>query len=320
MTVRLRQSVTEHSGRAQGVRWTCALVNNMPDGAFDATERQFLSLLDSGSGDSILEVSRFTMSGVPRGERTASRIHDEYSPILDVYLNPPDLLIVTGSNPIEPDIHDELYWDDLAELLTWSRVNVQTTVLSCLSAHAALVVFNAIERIRLPSKCAGVFEQGVNVGHPLARGITPTIFLPHSRQNTASRDSLREAGYDILIESESVGWGVACREEEGRQLILVQGHPEYDPSSLLREYQRDAARFVHHERDELPILPFHCASLDDWGILEQTHHAIINGERDPALIDFYPFDDVGHRAPWPWREMALRFYANVLEEMKKQCA
>jgi homoserine O-succinyltransferase len=317
VTVRLRQSATEHSGRDQDVRWSCALVNNMPDGAFDATERQFLALLDSGSGDSVLEVSRFTLSGVPRGERTASRIDSQYFPVLDVYLNPPDLLIVTGSNPVETDIHDELYWDDLAELLTWSRVNVQTTVLSCLSAHAALVVFDAIERIRLPSKCAGVFEQGVNVRHPLAKGIAPTISLPHSRQNTASRDSLRGAGYDILIESESVGWGVACRKEEGRQLILVQGHPEYDPSSLLREYHRDASRYVHHERDDLPILPFHCSSLDDWEVLEQTHHAIINGERDPALIDFFPFDEVGRRAPWTWREEALQLYANVLEETKQ---
>jgi homoserine O-succinyltransferase/O-acetyltransferase len=311
--VRLRPSGPEHAGRADDVRWTCALVNNMPDGAFDATERQFLDLLDSGSGDSILEVSRFTVTGVPRGERTASRIHDEYSPILDVYLDPPDLLLVTGSNPIEIDIHDEPYWDDLAELLTWARVNVPTTVLSCLSAHAALVVFDDIERVRLPSKCAGVFEQGVNVGHPLAKGIAPTILLPHSRQNTVPRHSLREAGYDILIESESVGWGVAWREEEGRQLILVQGHPEYDPSSLLREYHRDAARYVHREREELPVLPFQCSSLDDWVILEQTHLAIINGARDPGLIDTYPFDEVGDRAPWPWRDMALRFYANVLE-------
>ena len=60
-------------------RWTCAFVNNMPDGAFDATERQFLDLLDDGSGTDVIEVRRYTMDGVPRGERTAARIAEEYS-------------------------------------------------------------------------------------------------------------------------------------------------------------------------------------------------------------------------------------------------
>lgn len=50
-------------------RWTCALVNNMPDGAFDATERQYLDLLGAGSGDDVLEVRRYTVEGVPEGRR-----------------------------------------------------------------------------------------------------------------------------------------------------------------------------------------------------------------------------------------------------------
>ena len=60
--------------RTGPARWTCAFVNNMPDGAFDATERQFLDLLDAGSGAEAVEVRRYTMAGVPRGERTAARI------------------------------------------------------------------------------------------------------------------------------------------------------------------------------------------------------------------------------------------------------
>lgn len=319
MTVR-RRGAAHKSAPANGVRRTCALVNNMPDGAFDATERQFLGLLDSGSGDVALEVSCYTLSGVPRGERTASRIHEEYSALSDLYLSPPDLLIVTGSNPIEFDIHDEPYWGDLTELLEWSNSAVQTTVLSCLSAHAALLLFDEIERIRLPSKCAGVFAQEVTVDHPLARGIEPTILLPHSRQNSASREALQDAGYDVVVQSDSVGWGVACRSEEGQQLILFQGHPEYDASSLLREYRRDVGRYVRHEKDELPVLPLRCAAPEDWTDLEKMHDAIINGQRDPALVDSYPFDEVGDRAPWTWRGAARRIYENVLKEVIEQRA
>jgi homoserine O-succinyltransferase len=288
------------------------LVNNMPDGAFDATERQFLGLLEEGSGTDVIEVRRHTMLGVPRGEQTAARIAEEYAPFTDAYLDPPDLLIVTGSNPIESRIEDELYWNDLIELLTWARGNVGSTLLSCLSAHAALSVFDGIARVRLATKCTGVFTQHVVDDQPLTQGIESEILLPHSRWNSAPRDDLEGAGYDVIVHSEVTGWGVATREENGRQLILVQGHPEYDPASLLREYRRDAGRFVHHERDDPPCLPYHCVSEEDWGSLERTHDEIIHGERDPLLIDRYPFDEVGARAPWPWRSSATRFFTNWL--------
>jgi homoserine O-succinyltransferase len=315
VAVRLRHNMAEKVRNSPEAQWTCALVNNMPDGAFDATERQFLGLLDAGSGDQVIDVQRFAMGGIPRGERTAARIGTDYSPLGDMYPNPPDLLLLTGSNPVERDIRDEQYWDDLVELLTWSRRYVPTTVLSCLSAHAALTVFDGIERVRLPTKCTGVFPQVVEVSHPLGRGIDRDILLPHSRQNSVPRDAIIDAGYDIVIHSEEVGWSVASREENGRQLVLVQGHPEYDRSSLLREYHRDVGRYVHHERDDLPILPFHCAAPPDWSMLESSHRAIIDGQRDPALVDHYPFDEVGERAPWPWRVTARRFYANVLANM-----
>jgi homoserine O-succinyltransferase len=284
----------------------------MPDGAFDATERQYVGLLEEGSGSSDIEVRRYTMSGVPRGEQASARIAAEYLPLTSLYLDPPDFLIVTGSNPIEIHIEDELYWDDLVELLTWSRTHVPSVLLSCLSAHAALTVYDDIARVRLPSKCTGVFPQHVEVDHTLTSGLDAEIELPHSRWNSAPREALERAGYEVLIHSESTGWGVAVRQEDERQLVLVQGHPEYDPSSLLREYRRDAGRYVHHERDDLPYLPYHCAAPEDWESLERTHNLIIEGDREPLLIDRYPFEEVGARAPWPWRSMAARLYSNWL--------
>jgi homoserine O-succinyltransferase len=290
----------------------------MPDGAFDATERQYVGLLEDGSGATELEVRRYTMDGVPRGKQTSQRIADEYFPLTDIYLHPPDFLIVTGSNPIEVQIRDELYWADLAELLTWSRQHVGSTLLSCLSAHAALTVFDGIERVRLPTKCTGVFSQDVEVGHPLAVGLEAEILLPHSRWNSVPQEALERAGYEVIVRSETTGWGVASRQEGESQLVLVQGHPEYDPSSLLREYRRDAGRYVHQERDDLPFLPYHCVATEDWGPLEAIHNEIIDGARNPLLIDNYPFDEVGARAPWPWRSMAQRFYSNWLTSVVKR--
>jgi homoserine O-succinyltransferase len=290
---------------------TLSFVNNMPDGAFDDTERQFLRLVDEGSGDEVINVTRHTLKGVPRGNRIAARIADDYRPVSDIVANPPDLLLVTGSNPIESEIREEPYYTDLVDLLTWARDHVPSMLLSCLSAHAAVTVFDGIERYRLPTKRTGVFAQHVDTGHPLTANIGASILLPHSRYNSVPEDGLREAGYVITIESD-IGWSVASRLIGSSDVVLVQGHPEYDPSSLLREYRRDVGRYVRHERDDLPCLPYHCVNPDDWDHLEEMHHEIINGHRDPALIDTYPFDDVGARAPWPWRDAAVRLYTNWL--------
>jgi hypothetical protein len=70
MTVGVRLAGDLDSGAAPDgaggpVRWTCALVNNMPDAALVATERQFVGLLDAGSGCETLVVTRHTMAGVP---------------------------------------------------------------------------------------------------------------------------------------------------------------------------------------------------------------------------------------------------------------
>lgn len=319
MTVRLLHgSANSESSANRGessVHLTCALVNNMPDGAFDATERQYLGLIDEGSGSSVIELRRYAMPGVPRGEQTSARIAEQYLPFNNIYLDSPDFLIVTGSNPIEACIEDELYWSDLVTLLSWARERVSSVLLSCLSAHAALTVFDGVARIRLATKCTGVFSQHVDAGEELTAGLETEILLPHSRWNSVPREALEHAGYNVVIHSDVTGWSVATREEDGRQLVLVQGHPEYDPSSLLREYRRDAGRFVRHERDDPPYLPYHCVSLEDWAPLVRMHDEITDGVREPFVIDQYPFDEVGDRAPWPWRSMATRFYANWLSSV-----
>ncbi|MGD0053919.1 MAG: homoserine O-succinyltransferase [Acidimicrobiales bacterium] len=315
MALRLAGAVNSQDrdvdGESPRTTWTCAFVNNMPDGAFDATERQFLGLLEAGSGEGVIEVSRYALDGVPRGEHVARRIQEEYRPVQELRTVAPDLLVVTGSNPIEPRIEDEPYWDDLEQLLRWAHENVRATLLSCLAAHAALKTFDGLERVRLDTKCTGVFAQSVDA-HLITRGLEPEIHLPHSRWSTVDSGELRRAGYDIVIGSDQVGWAVALRESETSSLLLIQGHPEYEPSSLLREYHRDARRYVQHEREDLPCLPFECVAPEDWGRLEELHHAITHDRRDPELIAEYPFDEVGERAPWTWHLMAQRLYANWL--------
>ena len=305
---------------AEPVRWRCALVNNMPDAAFGATERQFVGLLEAGSGCETVELSRHTMAGIPRGERVRDRIAASYRPLDDIISDPPDLLVVTGSNPIESRIEDEPYWADLHGLLKWGSENVPAMVLSCLSAHAGLAVFDGLERTTLPAKCTGIFAQDVNPAHPLAARLHSPVLLPHSRHNTVPVDAVLDAGYATLLQSEEVGWSVATKTVGRSDVVLVQSHPEYDPTSLVREYARDVRRYVNHERDELPCLPTDCVIGTDWERLRRLHTRVIGGERDPSLVAAFPFDEVGARAPWPWRGAALRLYANLLATIPERRA
>jgi homoserine O-succinyltransferase/O-acetyltransferase len=308
-------------GAAEGpVRWKCALVNNMPDTAFGATERQFVDLLNAGSGSETVVVTRHTMVGVPRGERIRARIAAEYRPLDDIISDPPDLLVMTGANPIESRIEDEPYWSDLHGLLKWGSENVPAMVLSCLSAHAALAVFDGIERTTLPAKCTGVFAQEADPSHPLTAGFEGPVVLPHSRLNAVPAEAVAAAGYAVALQSQEVGWSVITKTVGGCEVVLVQAHPEYDPSSLVREYHRDVRRYAGHERDELPCLPRDCVAGPDQDGLRRLHELVVAGERDPALVAAFPFAEVGARAPWPWRGAAQRLYANLLGTIPKRSA
>jgi homoserine O-succinyltransferase len=292
----------------------------MPDAAFCATERQFVGLLAAGSGSETVALTRYAMAGVPRGERIQERIAADYRPLDDIFSAPPDLLVVTGSNPIEPRIEDEPYWSDLHGLLKWSSEHVQAMVLSCLSAHAALAVFDGVERTTLPAKCTGVFAQETDRMHPLAAGFYGSVVLPHSRLNAVPKQAVVDAGYSVAWESDEVGWSVVTKTVGQAEVVLVQAHPEYDPSSLVREYARDVRRYAGHEQDELPCLPLDCVTGPDWDALCRLHARIVGGERDSALVADFPFDEACHRAPWPWRGAAQRLYANLLGTIPKRSA
>lgn len=300
----------------------CALVNNMPDAAFGATERQFAGLLDAASGCETVVLTRHTMAGVPRGERIRARIAAEYRPLDDITAAPPDLLVVTGCNPIESRITDEPYWSDLCGLLRWGSENVPVMVLSCLAAHAALAVFDGVERTTLPVKCTGVFAQEADPTHPLTAGMREpgSVVLPHSRFNTVPVEAVAAAGYAVALQSREVGWSVVTKAVGRSEVVLVQGHPEYDPSSLVREYHRDVRRYAGHESDVPPCLPRDCAAGPDQDRLRRLHERVVAGERDPALVAAFPFDEIGARAPWPWRGAALRLYANLLGSIPQRSA
>ena len=292
-----------------------ALVNNMPDSAFVATERQFLGLVEAGSEDVDVEVSRYSFAGVPRGPRIEAYQADEYFPIEGLWDSAPDLVIVTGSEPRAEALEGEPYWPESLRLLAWAQRQPTSMLMSCLAAHFALYVYDGIERTALPAKCTGVFAQEIDPSSPLTAGMTAPVVVPHSRLNDVSVSSVAAAGYHVLLAGPEAGWTALSAVRQGSDILALQGHPEYDATSLLREYRRDAGRYLSFERDALPVLPTGCVGPDDLDAIGAFHQRVCTGRRDAAVMEEFDFDGAARRAPWPWRSTATVLYRNWIRQI-----
>ena len=292
-----------------------ALVNNMPDAAFDDTERQFLDLLEAGSADWTVVVDGYVLPG--RGQGGVAR---GYRPVERLYERPPDGLIVTGTEPRRASLPAEPYWEALADLLRWADGAVPSMLLSCLAAHAALLVLDGVERTALDSKRSGVFAQAVDHRHRLMRGMDD-LPLPHSRYNDVPAATLAAHGYALLASSPDVGWSVAARDDGACLVVLAQGHPEYSPDTLLREYRRDVRRFLQGTTAVYPALPGGYLDRAGEGLLEAfagQAAAVMDAAGAPgavSLMEAFPFDEAARHVRGGWRPSAERIVANWLEEI-----
>ncbi|MGC1304098.1 MAG: homoserine O-succinyltransferase [Caulobacteraceae bacterium] len=298
----------------QGRMLEIGLVNNMPDAALQATERQFRSLIQDAAGDRPVRLRLFHMSEIARSD-VAVRVLSKggYAPLADLPQDGLDALIVTGAEPLAPRLQDETYWGTICELVDWAERHTRSTIWSCLAAHAAVLRLDGIERRPLPVKCSGVFEFAAQGRHPLVLGMGPSVLTPHSRTNALPGDRLADAGYDLLTASAEVGVDAFVREGESR-FVFLQGHPEYDADALRLEYRRDLRRFLNGERAALPEPPR--AAFD-----AQTEAALnalaaeTRADPRPERFDAYAAVLSVPRGEASWRPAWRRFYANWIESL-----
>lgn len=305
---------------------TVALVNNMPDAAFLDTERQFRAVTSvPGAGRISLEL--YTIKEIPRSERIASVIESRYRGLDELWHHPPDALIVTGTEPTQPDMRREPHWPHLARLLEWAAASVPTTLLSCLAAHAALLLFDGIERVPRLFKCSGVFDGAVS--EPLDRlavGLPQVVSFPHSRVNEVPESCLIDAGYRVIIGSEpsGAGWTVAARELGQSLFVLCQGHPEYDALSLLREYRRDVRRWLfgcdakggigsNRVMATYPRVPDGYLGPRAVQQLHEFERRATTRDTDPSVLwASFPYHEVAATVKRTWAASAASIYANWL--------
>jgi homoserine O-succinyltransferase/O-acetyltransferase len=250
--LRSKPSQTLHDRSDKSV--TIGLINNMPDGALEATERQFISLLESASGDMQIKLSFHALSNIPRNEQGALHVKSFYSNAENLSDKKLDGLIVTGREPLTPNLKDEPYWQDFVKVLEWSKDNTYSTIWSCLAAHAALLHMDGISRIKNKHKHCGVFECAKQSDHPLMKDSPASFKLPHSRWNGISEDALLDHGYTVLTHSPHIGVDTFIKEDKSL-FVFFQGHPEYESNTLLLEYRRDIGRYLRGETNTYPLMP-----------------------------------------------------------------
>ena len=230
-------------------------LNMMPDAALRATERQFIRLVGSCNRIAQFFVYPFSLPALERSADTLAyidRYYSDFETLRDAGL---DALIITGANVANPALEQEAFWEPLVDVVDWARDNVASILCSCLATHAVLKHFHGIDREPLPGKRWGVYSHRVSATyHPLLRDINTRFDVPHSRYNDISREQLEAAGLTILAESAEGGVHMAASPDQFR-VIYMQGHPEYDANSLLKEYRRELYRYANRERDRRPPLP-----------------------------------------------------------------
>lgn len=162
-----------------------------------------------------------------------------------------DGMIITGA-PIElMDYQDVDYWQELCEIMEWTKTNVFSTLHICWGAQAGLYYHYGIPKYALNQKMFGVFPHKVlQHNHQLVRGFDDVFYVPHSRHTEVRKEDILRCGQlEILTESEISGVHIVA-SKDGRQ-FFVTGHSEYDLYTLANEYFRDVKKKMKIQ------LPYH---------------------------------------------------------------
>lgn len=154
-----------------------------------------------------------------------------------------DGMIITGA-PVEHLSFEEVaYWNELEEIMAWSKIHVYSTLHICWGAQAGLYYHYGIPKYDLPAKMFGVFPHCLSWTKPvkLFRGFDDVFYVPHSRHTEVRRSDIEKISQLRILSESKISGVYAVSDLTGRQIFLT-GHSEYDPLILQYEYERDLER------------------------------------------------------------------------------
>lgn len=250
------------------------ILNLMP--VKEDTELQLLRALSNTPLQ--VDVTFMKMSSHVSLNTSANHLNKFYNNFEDLRNQRFDGMIITGA-PVEQYAFEEVdYWDELVEIMEWSKEYVTSTLHICWGAQAGVYHHFGIQKEMLPEKLFGVFEHKISHRkNPLLRGFDDYFLAPHSRHTTVSADQIHDcSALQVLAESDEAGIFL-CMTEGGRQ-IFVMGHPEYDRYTLHHEYMRDVNK----------------------------------GLAIKMPVNYYPEDDCTQKPRLQWRSHSNNLYTNWL--------
>lgn len=153
-----------------------------------------------------------------------------------------DGLVITGA-PVETlDFEEVDYWEELKQIMEWSRTNVFSTLHICWGAQAGLYYHYGIPKYSLDAKMFGVFEHTINKKNVrLLRGFDDVFYAPQSRYTEVRKEDIQKI-QELEILAESADAGIYLAASKNGRRIFATGHSEYDPLTLKTEYERDIAK------------------------------------------------------------------------------
>lgn len=298
------------SGAHSRAEITVGLLNNMPDSALEATEQQFGTLLGAAAGSLNVRLRFSSLPELTRGPAARERIDTLYWTLDELLAERPDALIVTGTEPRTPALEEEPYWERLVRLIEWAQTHTASTIWSCLAAHAVAQALHGVRRRRLAQKRFGVFAHRIRPGHALLEGVRAPLLTPHSRWNELPVEALEAAGFSVLSSSVETGADLFVHARRSL-LVCFQGHPEYEPATLLKEYRRDVGRYLRGEQPGWPTLPHEYFSQDAVQMIEAFRQRA-QAKRDGELLAEFPLASLAGGLEARWQPGAVAIYRNWL--------
>lgn len=217
-----------------------AVLNLMP--LKEDTEVQLLRSLSNTPLQ--LEITFLTTASYLGKNTPESHLNEFYKTYNDIKNRKFDGLIITGAPVEQMEFEEVQYWEELTQIMEWSKTNVTSTFHICWGAQAGLYYHYGIHKYMLDKKVFGVYEFRVHHRkEPLLRGFDDVFFAPHSRYTAMNHEEIENCDdLRVLADSEELGECILISKD--RKQVFVLGHLEYDRLTLDTEYKRDLAKNI----------------------------------------------------------------------------
>ena len=250
------------------------------------------------------EISFMKVSTYKSTHTSSSHLNEFYVEFKDIEADYFDGLIITGA-PVEKMEFSEVdYWEELCQIMDWSKTNVFSTFHICWGAQAGLYHHYGIQKVRLEKKLSGVYKHRIlHRKKMLMRGMDDEFFVPQSRYTGVDEEALR-SNKELYVVADSEECGsyliLACSSRQ----IFVTGHSEYDRYDLDKEYKRDLGKglnpdipvnyYPDNDPEKTPILSWRSGSnciYSNWLNFVYQETPFVLEEMRPVGEDSYLRED-----------------------------